>query len=307
MRILPRTQVHVQRLSLTLLLALACCAAQAGEIRGAAIAGSTFYTWGDELTAWRLPSLESKVILGGRAFEAGGCTAGDKLVLQERGKAILLDAGTRREQVFETETRFASCLPFTLAGRKGIVITHLDAQLRFYSLPGFEMKELYSIYTASRQGGLLAYDVDGDGLDDLFFGNYWVRNPGALDVAWRLFAINLWHETPEAALAALALDRGDLIWAESSARQARIARFEKPGDLKQVWAERRLPPLDYPRAVLANKEGIFVGHNDGVELLPRSGGRQVVMAGSPCVALAEFEGTVYAVSAGGVRAVYPRK
>jgi hypothetical protein len=287
--------------------ALVCCAAQAGEIRGAAVAGSTLYTWGDELAAWRLPSLERKVIVSGRTFEAGGCTAGDKFVLQERGKAILLDAATRREQVFETETRFASCLPFTLAGRKGIVITHLDAQLRFYLLPGMEMKELYSIYTASRQGGLLAHDVDGDGLDDLFFGNYWVRNPGALDVAWRLFAINLWHDTPEAALAALALDRGDLIWAESSARQARIARFEKPGDPKQLWLERRLPPLDYPRAVLATQGGIFIGHGGGVELLLRSGGRQTVMEGSPCVALAESEGTVYAVSPGGVRAVYPRK
>ncbi len=153
----------------------------------------------------------------------------------------------------------------------------------------------------------MSQDVDGDGLEDLFWGNYWLKNPGALDVAWRLFAINLWHDTPESALAAMALDGGVLVWAESSAKQARIARFEKPADPKQLWVERRLPPLDHPRAVSVTGEGILIGHDGGVEMLTRAGGRKAVAEMPPCLALAEFEGVVYGVSASGVRAVYPRR
>lgn len=292
---------------LPLALAALACAAQAGEIRGAALSGSTLYTWGDELTAWRLPSLERRVLVQGRAFAPGGCAVSGGLVLQERGRAILFDPAAKTERIFETETRFASCLELPIAGRTGILLTHLDAQLRFYLLPGFEPKELYSIYTASRQGGLLAHDVDRDGLPDLFFGNYWVKNPGALDVAWRLYAINLWHDTEDAALAAITLDGEDLIWAESSARQARIARFKRPGDPAQLWIEERLPPLDQPRAVLADRRGLFVGHAAGVELFRRTGRTARVAAWGPCLALAAYRGEVFGVSPSGVRRVYRRR
>lgn len=279
----------------------------AAHYRGGAISGSTIYAWGDELAAWELPSLTRRVLLAGRAFDAGGCAAPGGLILQENGRAIFFDTSSGRERVFETGTRFASCLAFSLGRRRGILLTHLDAQLRFYVLPGFEVKELYSIYTPSRQGGLLSHDVDGDGLQDVFFGNYWVRNPGRLDVAWRLFAVNLWHDTPDAALAALALSGKDLIWAESSARQARIARFARPADPRRLWIEHRLPPLPYPKAVLATRAGIFIGHADGVDLFRGAHTTGERVDATPCLALAGHADTVYAVSAGDVRAVYPRR
>lgn len=296
----------MQGLPLGLLL-LAAASAQAGEIRGAVLSGSTLYTWGNELAAWQLPSLERQVLARGRNFGAGGCAAEGGLVLQENGRAILFHLRTLRERVFETATHFASCLPFEIDRRKGILLTHLDAQLRFYLLPGFEVKELYSIYTASRQGGLLANDVDKDGLEDVFFGNYWVKNPGRLDVAWRLFAVNLWHDTPDAALAALALSGENLVWAESSAKNARIALFLKPPDPRQLWIERRMPSLPYPRALLANESAIFIGHAGGVDLLSRAGMAGTRLDTTPCLALVESQGVVYAVSSGGVRAVYRRR
>lgn len=300
MRLLPRAQVHVQGLPLALLLA-------AAQFRGAAIDGATLYTWGDELAAWSLPALSRRVLLAHRSFEAGGCVFSGGLVLQEKGRAIFFNPANGHERVFETETRFASCLEFTLAGRRGVLLTHLDAQLRFYLLPDFQVKELYSIYTASRQGGLLAHDIDADGLPDLFFGNYWVRNPGRLDVAWRLFAVNLWHDTPDAALAAMALAGDDLIWAESSAPNARIARLSKPPDPRQLWLEHRLPPLDYPRSVLAAHGGLYIGHNAGVEFIPPSGPPLRLAQAAPCIALVQFRGAVYAVSPGGVAALPPRR
>lgn len=300
MRLLPRAQIHVQGLPLALVLA-------AAQYRGGALSGSTLYTWGDELAAWQLPTLTKRVLIPNRSFEAGGCAFQGGLVLQERGKAIFLDIVTRRERVFETETRFSSCLEFTLAGRRGILLTHLDAQLRFYLLPGFESKELYSIYTPSRQGGLLKHDVDGDGLEDVFLGNYWVKNPGALNTAWRLFAVNLWHDTPDAALAAMALAHNDLIWAESSAKSARIARFSKPADPRQLWTEERFPPLDHPRAVLATAGAIFICHDNGVEVFPRSGPPTRLPSASPCLALVEFQGSVYALSSSGAAPLPLRK
>lgn len=296
----------MQRLPLGLLL-LAAALAQAGEIRGAALSGSTLYTWGSELAAWQLPSLERQVLARARNFGAGGCAVEEGLVLQENERAILFHPATLRERVFETATRFASCLPFEIDGRKGILITHLDAQLRLFLLPEFEVKELYSIYTPSRQGGLLASDVDKDGLQDVFLGNYWVKNPGRLDVAWRLFAVNLWHDTPDAALAALALSGENLIWAESSAKNARIAVFVKPPDPRQLWVERRMPSLPYPKALLVNESGIFIGHAGGVDLLSRAGTAGKRLDATPCLALVENQGAVYAVSANSVRSIYRRK
>jgi hypothetical protein len=296
----------VQGLPLGLLL-LAAASAHAGEIRGGTLSGSTLYTWGGELAAWQLPTLQRQVLARARNFGAGGCAADGGLVLQEDDRAILFHPRTLRERVFETGTRFASCLPFEIDRRKGILLTHLDAQLRFYVLPGFEVKELYSIYTASRQGGLLASDVDNDGLQDVFFGNYWVKNPGRLDVAWRLFAVNLWHDTPDAALAALALSGENLLWAESSAKNARIALFLKPTDPRQLWIERRLPSLPYPTAFLVNESGIFIGHAEGVHLLSHAGTARKRLDTTPSVALVERQGVVYAVSPKGVRAVYRRR
>ncbi|MBI4892728.1 MAG: hypothetical protein HY821_19040 [Acidobacteria bacterium] len=304
-----------------ILLALAG-AAWGEEIRGAAVLHSPqrIVTWGDRLLEWDLSGGRPRVLSGKAGFGPGGCAAdvdGDgreDLLVQEKpglGALLWLKAPRWTARAVEAETDFQDCLPFTLGGRRGVLLPHLHAQLRLYLFPGFESKELYSIYTASEQEGLLAHDVDGDGLEDLFLGNYWVRNPGALDVAWRLFAINLFQDTPKAARAAFALWRnGKLFWAESAARQARIAVFTPPQDVKQLWLEQRLAPLDEPKALAAVAEGVLIGHADGVVLEePAEGGwrRTEIARGFAVLKLFAVDGAVWAVTPSEVRRVYPRK
>ncbi len=293
------------------------------EIRGAALLEHPrprIITWGGRLLEWDLRGGRPRVLLAQAGFGPGGCAADvdgdgqDDLLVQQRpgtGALLWLRAPEWKTQVVETETEFQDCLAFTLGGRRGVLLPHLHAQLRFYLVPGFEYKELYSIYTASEQEGLLAQDVDGDGRQDLILGNYWVKNPGALDVAWRLFAINLFHDTPTAARAALALWQGrTLFWAESAARQARIAAFTPPEDVRQLWVETRLAPLDEPRAMAAVAEGVLIGHRNGVVLeQPRGGAwrRTEIATGFAVLKLFAVKGEVWAVTPGDVRRVYPRR
>lgn len=151
--------------------------------------------------------------------------------------------------------------------------------------------------------------MDGDGVPDLFFGNYWVRNPGRLGVAWRLFTINTFFDTPAAALAALGVwDHNTLIWAETSAKQARIAVFEAPEDRKQLWKEHRLEPLDEPKAVLVHPQGVFIGHAGGVVLESPAGDgwrRTTIAQGFPVLKLVSWRDNVVAICPDGVRWVFP--
>lgn len=302
---------------------LAAGMVKGGEIRGAALLQHPrprIVTWGSQLLEWPLDGKPPKVLQASAGYGPGGCAADvdndgrDDLLLQERpgaGRLLWLRAPGWQARPVEEETEFSDCLPFTLAGRRGVLINHLYAQARLYLFPHFEYKELYSIYTASQQGGLLAHDADGDGLADLFLGNYWVRNPGRLDVAWRLFAINVFHDTPRAARAALALWRGrTLFWAESLAGDARIVAYTPPEDVKQLWVERRLDPLDQPRALLAVKEGVLIGHAGGVVLeSPEGHGwkRTQLASGFAVLKLFAVRGQVWAVTPADVRRVYLRR
>jgi len=311
----------VQRLPLAALCAALCAASLTAQIRGAAIISKPrplIITWGDQLLAWDLSGKPPTVLRGRAGFGPGGCAADvnndgrDDLLVQQRpgpSPFLALIAPRWTPRIVERETDFRDCMPFAIDGRRGVLIPHLHTQLRFYLFTGFGYKELYSIYTPSEQGGLLVYDVDRDGLSDLFIGNYWMKNPGKLDVAWRLFAINTIHDTPTAATAALGLWRGDtLIWAEASARKARIAAFTPPPDREQLWIEHRLPPLDEPRAVLVHDDGVFIGHASGVVLeRPENGTwrRTAVASGFPVLKLFWVRDAVWAVTPSGVRRVYP--
>ena len=184
-----------------------------------------------------------------------------------------------------------------------------------------DYNEIYSIYTASHQGGLLAADVDGDGLADLFIGNYWMRNPGSWDLPWRLFNMNTFFDRPDAALARLALyqrpgrAKPDLLWAESEAAPARFALLERPADEKQQWPPRMIDPAPgHPRALLVEDQTpagawprIYVGADDGVRIythLDQTGGPEWAVArlgsGAPVLALFRWRGWLLAVTPGGV-------
>jgi len=289
------------------------------QIRGAAVVEHprpALLTWGSELRLWDPLTLESHTLLKDAGLGPGGCVADvnrdgfdDLLVAQGETFVFLQAPSFRLARVIERDTRFDSCLPLEIGKTRGVVISHLDAQLRFFDFERFESKELYSIYTNSRQGGLLALDVDRDGLNDLLFGNYWVRNPGRLDVAWRLFAINLFHDTPTAALARFALwprpgRQPDLIWAESQAAAARLVWFERPADVHQLWTEHRLTPApDYPKALLVLDKALYVGHANGVSRYRQTGdtwSHELVQTDGPVLGLFLVQKQVLVVTPNGV-------
>jgi hypothetical protein len=137
-------------------------------------------------------------------------------------------------------------------------------QVRFYELPSGDSRDLYSIYTPSRQAGLLLHDVDGDGRPDLFCGNYWMRAPERFDLPWRLFAINLWSEEQDSATVRLAPVGGGLAACQAEMPKARLALFDRPPGHTGLWPERRLASdLRYPRALAASGGDVFVSEDAG--------------------------------------------
>jgi hypothetical protein len=83
-------------------------------------------------------------------------------------------------------------------------------------------------------------DIDGDGLPDILAGMYWIRSPDSFELPWRLFAITLWNETPVSAMMRLNYGALGLVAAQREMQPARLARFEKPGDPRQLWIEHRI-------------------------------------------------------------------
>ncbi len=299
------------------------------QIRGAALVQHPhpgILSWGSELKFWPLAGGAPIVLKKGTDFGPGGCVADvdgdglDDLMVQQRagnGPMLWLRAPKWEPRVIERETEFRDCLPFEFDGHKGVLVPHLNAQLRLYEYPKhlndkWAYSEIYSIYTASKQGGLLAFDVDGDGLTDLFIGNYWMRNPGKWDLPWRLFNMNTFFDKPDAALARQAVYQGpgrakpDLLWAESEGAPARFALLERPEDEKQGWPAQMIEPApDHPRAllVLEAQPGewppVLVGAEDGVRLYRRSDGgwtMSKLWSGAPVLALFRMPGFVLAVT-----------
>ena len=214
-------------------------------------------TWGDELAWWPVDGGARQVLRKDVHWGPAGCVDANDLFVQEGRQLIHVDLKTGARETVEKETEFSDCQVATLYGKRGVLVNHWLAQLRFYAAPDWKPHELYSIYTASRQGGLVWHDVDGDGLPDLYAGNYWVRNPGREGVAWRLFAINVYHDTPTAAQAHIAVvDRDTLVWASP----ARVTLFRKPADFRQLWPETPLAgEFDEPSAVASEGGLVFVG------------------------------------------------
>jgi hypothetical protein len=176
----------------------------------------------------------------------------------------LLHLANGTESVIDPGGAAIDLMETTLFGRTGLLVSHRGMQLRFYEPGsreggGWPYREIYSFYTNSEQGGLLARDVDGDGRPDLFCGNYWVKSPRVFEEPWRLFAINLFHEEPLSASARLAWHGERLLWVESKQPSARAAWFTPPTDPSELWIEERIPEtFRHPRGVASSEGRIWI-------------------------------------------------
>lgn len=245
-------------------------------------------TWGDKLRLWNANNRSVKEIAGLQSLGPGGCIGdldgdGSQDLILQHGSDLLWLRGPNWEKPEQIDNGidFRDCRVTVLFGARGLLITQRYAQVRFYQRPETPQKrwpyqEIYSIYTPSKQGSLLTYDVNEDGLPDIFCGNYWIRSPEGFDLPWRLFAIELYNEKPDSALVRLALAqiKGSrfpaLVVSEGAADHGRLAWFERPDDPRQLWIEHRLLPdetLHHPQGllVLDEKGDMLVGEDNGPE------------------------------------------
>ena len=254
------------------------------QVRGGAVfpASSEAAAWGDGV------SVGGQRVAEG-FFSRGGCVAdwnGDgraDLIVNEiargetdgaLGKIAALLAPDWRYELIDTGASFRDCMGVELYGRRGILVTHRQMQLRFYQrVPAGRphYREIYSIYTSSAQSGLAQADVDGDGRLDLLHGNYWLKAPLKYELGWRLFALQTWFDTPRSAMVRIAVTKVNgkpaVVEAESEASPARFAWFEPPADPKQLWVQHDIAiegGLHKPQVLVSAGDGVvMIGEDNG--------------------------------------------
>lgn len=250
------------------------------EIRGALLApdGRQVYSWGERLRLWDLATGKSAVLAEG-PFGEGGCLLdadpdGRRDVILQQGLSLgrLAAYGPPLWQSvpIDREIGMHDCLAARLFGRSGILVIHRGAQVRFYQRPArqgdaWPVRDIYSIYTPSYQGGLALADINQDGRPDILCGNYWIRSPEAFELPWRLFAINLWFEEREAATMRLAVAPGGrVIMAQSHLADGKVGIFTPTQDPRQLWKVEVKTRAKFPHGLLVWPDGtLMVGENNG--------------------------------------------
>jgi len=263
----------------------------AERYRGFTLGNGGLLTWGDRLLWRESTERAARELRGPGPALTAACLAGPFAVACDPEGLFRYPLAGGRRELIDRGVVTADMVPATLFGRHGVVLIHKHAQLRFYQFaPGWPVRDLYSIYTPSWQGGLLVADVDGTGHLDLFCGNYWLRAPERFDLPWRLFAINTWTETEPSGVMRLAWDGRSLYAAQRLLAPARVARFDRPADPTAMWPARRLPDALHPVSLEIAKAGLLLAERGGRITLWQNGRPRELARGRPLVQAA-FHGS----------------